>query len=93
MKPHRLSYLKAVVAALGAAAVSLSLAALWLAAGQAWVPLTGWVLLDSGVLVWIAVGCLGIVGLVCLLVAIGGSFALLGDAREGRAHADPGTQG
>jgi hypothetical protein len=82
MRLHRRSYLKTVVAALGVSAVSLALAALALAEGG--VRLTGWTLFESSLLRWAFAAGLVALGLVCLLVALGGLFALHGDAKEGR---------
>ena len=82
MPPHRRSYLKTVVAALGVSAVSLALAAFALAEGR--VRLTGWTLFESSLLCWAFAAGLVALGLVCLLVALGGLFALHGDAKEGR---------
>jgi hypothetical protein len=83
MLPHRLSYLKAVLAALGVCVGSLALAIYWLAMGQVGVPWTGWFLPESQLLLWALTAGLIALGLVCLLVATGGLFALHGDAREG----------
>jgi hypothetical protein len=70
------------VAALGVSAVSLAVAACALAEGR--VPLTGWVLFESRLLRWASATGLIVLGLVCLLVAVGGLFALNEDAKEGR---------
>ena len=82
MRPHRRSYLRTVVAALGVSAVSLALAAFALAEGR--VSLRGGTLFESSPLRWaFAAGSVAL-GLVCLLVALGGLFALHEDAKEGR---------
>jgi hypothetical protein len=91
MQPHRLSYLKATVAALGACAASFALAVFWLAMGQVRVPLAGWVLFESRLLVWASAAGLVPLGLACLLVAVGGCFALHGDAREPSGRGEPGA--
>jgi hypothetical protein len=95
MPPHRRSYLKTVVAALGVSAASLALAAYGLAGGR--VPLTGWILFESHLLRWALAASLIVLGLVCLLVAVGGLFALSEDARAaaagpGRTETDDGRQ-
>ena len=82
MQTHRTSYLKTVVAALGVSAASLALAAYALAEGR--VSLTGWTLFESSLLRWLSAAGLVVLGLVCLLVAVGGLFALHEDANEGR---------
>ena len=82
MQPHQTSYLKTAVAALGVSAASLALAACVLAEGR--VPLTGWVVFESRLLRWASATGLIVLGLVCLLVAVGGLFALTEDAKEGR---------
>ena len=93
MQPHRSSYLKAVVAALGVSAASFMLAASWLVTGQIRVPLTDWVLLESRLLAWtMAAGLIGL-GLVCLLIATGGLFALHGDASENQPDAEQEERG
>jgi hypothetical protein len=83
MRTHRTSYLKTVVAALGVSATSLALAAYGLAEGT--VPLP-WMLLESRLLRWASAAGLLSLGLVCLLVAVGGLFALHEDAKEGRGR-------
>jgi hypothetical protein len=82
MRLHRASYLKTVLAALGASAVSLALAGFALAEGR--VPLTGWTPFESSLPRWAFAAGLVVLGLVCLLVAMGGLFALHEDAGEGR---------
>jgi hypothetical protein len=84
MRPHRTSYLKTVVAALGVSAASLALAAYALVEGR--VPLTGWMLFESHLLRWASAIGLVALGLVCLLVAVGGLFSLHEDAKEGRGR-------
>lgn len=82
MLTHRTSYLKTVVAALGVSATSLTLAAYGLAGGG--VPLTDWILFESYLLRWALATGLIVLGLLCLLIAVGGLFALNEDAKEGR---------
>jgi len=86
MRTHRTSYLKTVVAALVVCAVSLGLAAFWLAGGRVPIPLTDWMLFESRLLRWASAVGLVTLGLVCLLVAVGGLFALREDAKEGRGR-------
>ena len=70
------------MAALGVSVVSLALAAFALAGGR--VPPTDWALFESSLLRWALAAGLVALGFVCLLVAIGGLFALHEDAKEGR---------
>lgn len=72
------------MAALGVSAVSLALAAFALAESR--VPLTRWMLFESSLLRWASAAGLVVLGLVCLLVAMGGLFALHEDAKEGRSR-------
>jgi hypothetical protein len=90
MRTHRASYLKTVVVALGVSATALALAAYGLAEDRG--SLTGWMLFESRLLRWASAAGLVALGLVCLLVAVGGLFALYEDAKEGLGRAEPGTR-
>ena len=70
------------MATLGVSAASLALSACVLAGGR--IPLTGRLLLESPLLRWASATGLIALGLLCLLVAVGGLFALSEDAREGQ---------
>ena len=67
-----------------AAGASLAVAAYWLVEGRIRVPLVGWTLFESRFLRWVSMAGLLALGLVCLLIAVGGLFALHEDAKEGR---------
>ena len=84
MRSHRTSYFKTVVAALGASAFAFALAAYALAGGRVPVLPTGW--FESSLLRWTSAAALVTLGLACLLVAVGGLFALHEDAKEGRSR-------
>lgn len=80
---HRQSYTKTAITALIVAFLFFALAARWIALGR-----PGWpfpasaVLADSGSLAWALASAGGLIGAAGLLVAIGGFFALRGDANE-----------
>lgn len=74
------------MAALGVAAASFALTAYALSAGRVGVPRTNWTLIESRRLLWASAAGLVALGLVCLLVAVGGLFALHEDAQEGRGR-------
>jgi hypothetical protein len=85
MQPYRRSYLKMTVASLSLAAISLAVAAYWLATGEIRAPVTGWVLTGRRAFHWASVGALVAIGVVCALTGAGGLLALHGDRAHGRA--------
>jgi hypothetical protein len=93
MQAHRLSYLKAVVLALAVCTASSAVVVCWLVQGRVGVPWTDWVLFESALPRWALTVGLMAIGLISLLVAVGGIFALRGDAKEvaaGSAASHPG---
>jgi hypothetical protein len=88
MQPYRRSYLKMTVASLTLAAISLAVAAYWLATGEIRVPVMGWVLAHRRAFHWTSVGALVAIGVACAMTGAGGLLALHGD----RAHGGAGTR-
>ena len=88
MSSHRASYLKTTLATLSASVVLFALVgydvvARWLALPTLGATASGvWLFLH-----WVAVAVLVALGMLCLLVGMGGLFALHDDARERRAVA------
>jgi len=80
MRTHRKSYFRTVLAALGTSAASISLAAYGFVGGR--ILLADLTLFEFPLLRWALVTGFAVLGLVCLLVAAGGLFALHEDAKE-----------
>ncbi len=82
VRPHRLSYLKTVLASLAVSLAALILAIYWLTVGQTRVPILGWILFKSSLFNWASIVAVVLSALFCLMVGVGGILALQRDARE-----------